>query len=254
MSTERTDSWYGELPSDRDLRNLEECEAKVQYEFRDLRLLHQALTHSSIKTIDNPSNERLEFLGDSVLGLVMTEFLFNFFEDLDEGELTQIKSVVVSTTVLAAETERLGIGDHYNVGKGVTRKRKLPNSLQANVFEAVVAAIYKDGGLEPARRFILRNIYHQVLNVVENAQHRNYKSLLQQWAQKELNLTPTYRVVSEKGPDHLKSFEVVAMVGDKKYATGSGGSKKEAEQTAARDTLGMLAESGITVGLGERSR
>ena len=112
----------------------------------------------------------------------------------------------------------------------------------ANVFEAVVAAIYKDGGLEPARRFILRNVYHQVLNVASDRHQRNYKSLLQQWAQKVLSLTPTYRVVSEKGPDHLKSFEVVAVVGDKRYAIGTGQAKKEAEQEAARKTLQMLDE------------
>jgi len=246
--SDRTEDWDGSPPSAYELRNLHECEERVHYRFRDLRLLHQALTHSSIKTLDNPSNERLEFLGDSVLGLVMTEFLYNFFKSRDEGELTQIKSVVVSTTVLAAESERLGLGEHYNVGKGVTRRRKLPSSLLANVFEAVVAAIYKDGGLEAARRFILRNVYHQVLNVGENSQHSNYKSLLQQWAQKELSVTPTYRVVSEKGPDHLKSFEVVAVIDDRRYATGSGRSKKEAEQVAARETLEVLAAEGRVAG------
>ena len=216
------------------------CEEKIGYRFRDSTLLLQALTHSSIKTIDNPSNERLEFLGDSVLGLVMTEFLYNFFQDHTEGDLTQIKSVVVSTSVLARESERLSLDRYYSVGKGVTRRKKLPTSLLANVFEAVVAAIYKDSGLESARRFVLRNLYHQVLAVAENRHKRNYKSILQQWAQKELNITPTYRVVAEKGPDHLKSFEVVAVVGKKKYRAGTGRSKKEAEQVAARETLKVL--------------
>lgn len=124
--------------------------------------------------------------------------------------------------------------------EGVSRRRRLPGSLLANVFEAIIAAIYKDGGLEPARRFILRNVYHEVLAVAEDRHHRNYKSLLQQWAQKELNETPTYRVVCEKGPDHLKSFEVVAVIGRQRYSTGSGRSKKEAEQIAARETLAVL--------------
>ena len=241
--TETMEYWAAEELAESELRNLHECETKISYKFRDLRFLHQALTHSSIKTLDNPSNERLEFLGDSVLGLVMTEFLYNFFQHHDEGELTQIKSVVVSTNILASESQRLGLGEHYNVGKGVTRRKKLPNSLLANVFEAVVAAIYKDRGLEPARRFILRNVYHQVLNVASDRHHRNYKSLLQQWAQRVLSLTPTYRVVSEKGPDHLKSFEVVAVVGDKRYAIGTGAAKKEAEQEAARKTLKLLDEA-----------
>jgi ribonuclease-3 len=223
-----------------ELATLRECEARIGYRFSDPGLLVQALTHSSIKTPDNPSNERLEFLGDSVLGLVMTEFLYNFFQEQDEGELTQIKSVVVSTVVLSKESERLGLDAFYNVGKGVTRRRKFPPSLLANVFEAVIAAIYKDGGLEQARRFVLRNIYHQVLAVAGDRHQKNYKSLLQQWAQKELNLTPTYRVIAERGPDHLKCFEVAAIIGKETYCVGSGRSKKEAEQIAARETLKVL--------------
>jgi ribonuclease-3 len=110
----------------------------------------------------------------------------------------------------------------------------------------VVAAIYRDSGLENARRFILRNLYHQVLAVVDNRHRRNYKSLLQQWAQKELNVTPTYRVVSEKGPDHLKWFEVVAVIGDQTYRVGGGRSKKDAEQVAARESLQLfLSERGF---------
>jgi ribonuclease-3 len=223
------------------------CEQRIGYRFRDRRLLFQALTHSSIKTFDHPSNERLEFLGDSVLGLVMTEFLYNYFSDQDEGSLTQVKSVVVSTTVLAKSSERLGIGELYNVGKGVSKRRKLPASLLANVFEAIVAAVYKDSGLEAARRFVLRNVFHEVLAVAEDRQHRNYKSLLQQWAQRELSETPTYRVTAERGPDHLKSFEVVAMIGKRKYCSGSGSSKKEAEQVAARETLEHLSVRGQSV-------
>jgi ribonuclease-3 len=223
-----------------DLARVRECEVHLGYRFRDPQFLVQALTHSSIKTLDNPSNERLEFLGDSVLGLVMTEFLYNYFNERDEGELTQIKSVVVSTTTLAAESERLKLSYFYNVGKGVTRKRNLPVSLQANVFEAAVAAIYKDGGLEPARRFIIRNLFHRVLEVVEDEHQKNYKSLLQQWAQKEINVTPTYRVIAERGPDHLKHFEVVAVVARETFKAGVGRSKKEAEQIAAQEALSVL--------------
>lgn len=229
-----------------DERQLALCEERIGYRFEDRSLLYQALTHSSIKTFTKPSNERLEFLGDSVLGLVMTEFLFNFFREQDEGTLTQIKSVVVSTDVLAKASERLGMGELFNVGKGVSRKRRLPRSLLANVFEAVVAAIYKDGGLEAARRFVLRNIYHEVLAVADDRHQRNYKSLLQQWVQKELNLTPTYRVISEKGPDHHKQFQVVAVVGKQRYAVGAGRSKKEAEQLAARQTLETLQAGAST--------
>lgn len=228
--------------SEADLARLRELEGIIGYRFREPQLLAQALTHSSIKSHDNPSNERLEFLGDSVLGLVMTEFLYSYFQTHDEGDLTQIKSFVVSTTTLAEESGRLKLPQYYNVGKGVTRRRNLPVSLMANVFEAVVAAIYKDGGLEAARRFILRNLFHHVLSVAADGHQRNYKSLLQQWAQKELNVTPTYRVVAERGPDHLKHFEVVAVVGKEAYETGVGRSKKEAEQVAAQETLKVLLE------------
>jgi ribonuclease-3 len=229
-----------------DLERVRECEADLRYRFRDPRILLQALTHSSIKSDDTPSNERLEFLGDSVLGLVMTEFLFNFFQGHDEGELTQIKSFVVSTNTLANESERLNLHRHFNVGKGVTRRQQMPRSLLANVFEAVVAAIYRDSGLEPARRFVLGNLYHQVLTVAQNRHDRNFKSILQQYAQKEINVTPTYRVLSERGPDHQKWFEVEAMLDQRPCRSGSGSSKKEAEQSAARASLKMLLEERAT--------
>lgn len=219
------------------LRRLEECERRIGYEFRDPNYLLQALTHSSIKTIDKPCNERMEFLGDSVLGLVMTEFLFNFYEDLTEGDLTQIKSVVVSTSTLAEESVRLELDYAFQVGKGVTSKKKLPDSLLANVFEAVVCAIYLDGGLKPAREFILRNLYHQVLAVNHNRHPLNYKSILQQYLQKAEGKTPTYKVISEKGPDHSKTFTVQAQVGKKKLGVGTGKNKKEAEQASARESL-----------------
>jgi ribonuclease-3 len=242
--------WGRELLLEEELARVRQCEERIGYRFKQPGFLIQALTHSSIKTEDKPSNERLEFLGDSVLGLVMTEFLYSYFQEHDEGELTQIKSVVVSTAILAQESDRLHLAELYNVGKGVTRKRKLPISLQANVFEAVVAAIYKDGGLEESRRFVLRNLFHHVLAVARDNHEKNYKSLLQQWAQRELNLTPSYRVVSEKGPDHLKHFEVVAMIGKKAYRKGRGRSKKEAEQMAARETLQVLMEDQIQFGEG----
>ncbi|MEM7260734.1 MAG: ribonuclease III [Planctomycetota bacterium] len=222
------------------LRRLEECERRIGYTFQDPNYLHQALTHSSIKTVDKPCNERMEFLGDSVLGLVMTEFLFNYHEHLSEGDLTQIKSVVVSTTALATESERLELDAAFQVGKGVTSKKQLPASLLANVFEAVVCAIYMDGGLHPARAFILRNLYHQVLAVNENRHSLNYKSMLQQHLQKTDGKTPTYKVVGESGPDHAKTFKVQASIGKKQLGQGKGMNKKEAEQAAALESLEKL--------------
>ncbi|MFN0060119.1 MAG: ribonuclease III [Planctomycetota bacterium] len=227
------------------LKRLEECEQRIGYTFKNPNYLLQALTHSSMKSVDQPCNERMEFLGDSVLGLLMTEFLFNFYGELTEGELTQIKSVVVSTTTLAAEGLRLKLDEALVVGKGVTSRKLLPTSLLANVFEAVVCAVYLDGGLDKAREFCLRNLYHQVLKVNQNRHPLNYKSLLQQHVQKTDGKTPVYRVASEAGPDHSKTFTVHAMIAKKVLGTGSGKNKKEAEQAAAQqalEQLGVLAE------------
>lgn len=233
-------SFEHEHISPEDLRRLEVCESRVGYRFKNPDYLHQALTHSSIKTIEKPCNERMEFLGDSVLGVIITEFLFNFYGDLAEGDLTQIKSVVVSTNTLAAESERLELDIAYNVGKGVTTKKKLPTSLLANVFEAVVGAIYLDGGIQEARSFCLRNLYHQIMAVNQNRHPLNYKSLLQQHLQKTVGRTPTYRVVGESGPDHSKTFRVQAMLGKRKLGFGQGKNKKEAEQAAAQASLDVL--------------
>ena len=226
-----------------ELDRVTRCEAEIGFHFENPQALLQALTHSSAQGRGLASNERLEFLGDSVLGLAVSEFLYNFLEDCDEGELTQIKSVVVSTTVLARESRRLKLDRFYYVGKGVGRRNELPVSLLANVFEAVVAAIYLEGGFEAARRFVIRNLFHQILAVCDDRHVKNYKSLLQQYAQKELGVTPSYRVVRETGPDHRKSFEVTALVGDDRYGRGVGKSKKEAEQAAARKALELLQGS-----------
>ena len=223
-----------------DLRRLEMCESRIRYRFRNPDHLLQALTHSSIKSIEKPCNERMEFLGDSVLGVVITEFLFNFYQELSEGDLTQIKSVVVSTSTLASESQRLELDVAYSVGKGVTTKKQLPTSLLANVFEAVVGAIYLDGGIQAARDFCLRNLYHQIMTVNQNRHPLNYKSLLQQYLQKSAGRTPTYRVVGESGPDHSKTFKVQAMVGKRKLGIGAGKNKKEAEQAAAQVSLEAL--------------
>ena len=147
---------------------------------------------------------------------------------------------MVSTTTLAEESQRLGLDEVYAVGKGVTSRRKLPNSLMANVFEAVIAAIYLDGGIFEAKEFIVRNLYHQVLAVNQKEHSVNYKSILQQHLQREDGSTPNYRVLSESGPDHAKEFVVQAMLKRKSLGTGEGTTKKEAEQAAAKEALEQL--------------
>jgi ribonuclease-3 len=242
-----------------DAERLKKCQARLGYHFRNADLLMLALTHASDKAAraevppedttdlappapprESLDNERLEFLGDSVLGMIVCEELFHTYPQSTEGELTNVKSIVVSRPVLARLSDKLGIPEFLSLGKGMTTYDRLPESMRANVFEAIIAAIYLDGGLEEARRFVLTHIRGQI-DLVESDQHvKNYKSTLQQYSQREFGITPRYRVASEAGPDHIKEFEVVAIIGDRSYASGRGKSKKDAEQESARSTIRML--------------
>ena len=178
--------------------------------------------------------------------MVVCDELFHSYPEANEGDLTNVKSVVVSRPVLAKISDDLGIAEFMSLGKGMTTYDRLPESLRANVFEAVVAAIYLDGGLVEARTFVLAHVRRHI-DLVEKDQHRkNYKSKLQQYTQREFSITPAYRVISEEGPDHIKEFEIIAVIGTKEYATGRGKSKKDAEQEAARATLLMLREEEMT--------
>jgi len=219
---------------------LRECQEALGYRFIKPELLGRALTHASRKTEDLPSNERLEFLGDAVLGMVISEYLFDTHPDLTEGEMTQIKSVVVSRPALAVESERLGLWRFLSVGKGMASLEELPASLLANVFEAVTGAIYLDAGLGAAREFILRNLSSQIELVENDRHHKNYKSILQELSQREFNELPVYHVLKEEGPDHMKSFLVATVIGNKNYESAWGRSKKEAEQNSAMATLRRL--------------
>jgi len=234
--------------------SLRAVEKVIGYRFHEPGLLSQALTHSSRKSDLHCSNERLEFLGDAVLGAVVSEFLYRTLPDYTEGDLTRVKSEVVSRVTLARVARGMGLGDHLMVAKGLARPagcgeakgrtsqrhRRLPPSLLANAFEAIVAAIYLDGGLEPAREFVLRFLQQVIEGCLKAPQARNFKSLLQQLVQRRMGTVPEYRLVAESGPDHGKSFEVVVTVGGRRYGTGRGRTKKAAEQRAAAATLAML--------------
>jgi len=223
-----------------DAARLAECQIAVGYTFRNEALLKKALTHSSSKTPERPSNERLEFLGDAVLGMIVSDDLYQMLPDSNEGQLTKIKSVVVSSKTLVRCSKALQLPRFMDVGKGVQIGRRLPDSLLANTFEAVAGAIYLDGGLEAARGFVARMLAEHVARVITNKYSRNYKSLLQHFAQKEFADTPTYRVIREEGPDHYKSFQIVAVVQGVEYGPANGKNKKEAEQRAARRALMIL--------------
>lgn len=213
-----------------------ELERRLAFRFQDLSHLEDALTHSSVKTEQRPSNERLEFLGDAVIGLIVSDFLYDSFPEKDEGELTRIKSVVVSADALSAEAQRLGLDRAVEVGRGM-KKDGIPASILANVFEAITGAIYLDGGIEHARRFVLMNLAPSIERVLGARSGRNWKSLLQQYTQRLWTVTPTYEVARTVGPDHVKEFEVVALVRGEVRGAGRGRSKKLAEQQAARAAL-----------------
>ena len=217
-----------------------EFEQELSYEFLDPKLLIKALTHSSCKNHLHYSNERLEFLGDAILSAIVTEYLFKSFPEKSEGELTRIRSIVVSRSSLAKTAKRLRIADFLILGKGLSKRKTLPGSMLANALEAVLAAIFLDSGMEEAHKFVLRILWEDIELAVSEGHRFNYKSILQQHAQAELAQTPTYRVEHEQGPDHVKFFTVVAVVGGEDKGKGSGPSKKEAEQRAAAETLRIL--------------
>jgi ribonuclease-3 len=219
---------------------LEECQKAIGYTFKQPDMLRAALTHASGANTRLASNERLEFLGDAILGLIVCEDLFQRFPDYQEGDLTKIKSVVVSRRTCARISRLLNLGDFLFLGKGMNVHTDVPASLQADVFESMVAAIYLDGGLEAARSFILKYMVPEIESVAEGAHSGNHKSLLQQVAQREFGATPQYHLLDEKGPDHSKCFKISAFIGRQPFAAAWGRNKKEAEQKAAMNALAQI--------------
>lgn len=230
---------HGEQPS---TDRLSDCQARIGYHFSDPRLLQMALTHASGAERRVDSNERLEFLGDAVLGMIVCELLYRRFPQLTEGELTRLKSSIVSRAHCAELARQLGLEDLLIIGKGLAGQRSLPNSLLAAVFEAITAAIYLDGGLEPARRFVEPLVAPRLEEFARDRIGENYKSALQQLCQKSFGTTPVYLLLEEFGPDHGKLFKVCAQVGTTRYQAAWGKSKKEAEQRAACNALHQLKQ------------
>lgn len=219
---------------------LERCQERLKYTFTNPALLLSALTHASGASSRLGSNERLEFLGDAILGMVVCETLFTDYPDLLEGEMTRIKSVVVSRVTCAQMSREMKLEDCLLLGKGMTGNPNIPNSLLADVFESIVAAIYLDGGMEPAAAFIKENVGPRIQPVAQGDAGENYKSDLQHIAQRKFSKTPTYYLINESGPDHNKKFQVAARIGPLTFAPAWGDSKKLAEQLAAKLALDEL--------------
>ncbi len=245
------DSHRTELPNSRLVRlrdEFESLQAAIGYRFRDRGLLEHAMTHTSRANEDASGgvldNESLEFLGDAVLGFVIADLLFREFPDFDEGEKSKTKAALVSTTTLARQAELLQLGDHLLLGRGEEKtggRRK--QALLADGYEALIAAIYVDGGIEQARAFIAREFAALIADVREHGvAGQDYKSALQEYLQSHDRGLPEYRLAGTLGPDHRKLFQVEVMVGGEALAEASGSSKKEAEQEAARLALDKLRE------------
>lgn len=226
--------------------NIAQCEKKLGYQFKNRDLLLQALTHSSYayenQQDDISDNEVLEFLGDSVLGLIIADFLCSAYPDLSEGELSKLKSAAASTSALDYFARKVRLDKCVRLGKGEDksggRKKK---TILAGTYEAVIAAIYLDGGIEPAREFVLkflRSLFNRIN--IKKFFVNNYKSALQEHLQKENATAPVYKTVTIKGPDHKRSFVVEVFAEDKLLAKAKGNSKKEAEKKAAQKALKSL--------------
>jgi len=232
---------------DRD--TIEALEEVLGRQFRDHELLERALRHASIADTRADSNERLEFLGDAVLGMVVCEHLYEKFPQMLEGDMTKIKSVAVSRRTCAKIARKMGLDNFLLLGKGMLGAQPLPSSLSAAVLESIIGAIYLDaggpsGGLEAVREFLMPHIELIVSRAEESGHQQNFKSVLQQYAQDCYEATPTYVLLDEKGPDHAKCFEVCVQIGATRFPSSWGQSKKQAEQTAA---LNALEELGLIV-------
>jgi len=240
-SGEHNSEWPNGVPAALEAR-LDELERRLGYRFCDRRALACALTHSSSTALPFADNERLEFLGDSVLSLAISEYLFRSFSGSDEGEMTRIRSHVVSRMILAKRAEALGLGEMALFGKGVTSNGELPSSVQANLFESVVAAIYLDGGFLEAREFILEQLAGEIEGVATKDLDQNFKSILQQYGQSRFGHPPLYQILGERGPNHGRIFEIAVVIHGRRFPPGRGRNKKDAEQAAARAALVALGE------------
>lgn len=222
--------------------NINELQQKLGYKFKNESILLRALSHSSYVNenhdICKESNERLEFLGDSVLGFITAENFFKNYTDFPEGDLTKLRAAMVCEKSLASFARQIQLGKYLLLGKGeiVTGGRERP-SIQADAFEAVIAAIYLDGGMDEARRFVLKYIDEAIR---KHRSVRDYKTMLQEVVQRNPGEIVEYVLVGESGPDHDKRFEVEVHLNSNVIGRGIGRSKKGAEQEAAREALELM--------------
>ena len=241
IESHRTELVNGKVVRLRD--EFETLQQAIGYRFRDRGLVEHAMTHTSRANEDVSGgvrdNESLEFLGDAVLGFVIADVLFNEFPESNEGQKSKLKAMLVSTTTLARQAERLNLGDHLLLGRGEEKSGgRQKQALLADGYEALIAAIYLDGGVEHARAFIVREFAPLIADARRDGlAAQDYKSALQELLQGRNRALPDYRVIGTLGPDHQKLFQVQVVVDGEPLAEATGSSKKEAEQEAARAAL-----------------
>ena len=223
------------------MRDLAELEARIGYTFEDKQLIIEALTHKSFKKPYN--NERLEFLGDAVLDLIVGEYLYKLFPKSDEGTLSKIRASLVNEGGFARLAKEINLGDHLFLSAAEeNNKGRSKSSLLSNAFEALTGAIYLEAGLEKAREVSIRLLEASYPKIDLDTLCKDYKTALQELTQAEYGVTPTYVLVSTSGPDHDKTFEVAVTLDDKEIAVAKGKSKKAAQQDAAEIALRKLKE------------
>ena len=232
------------VPEKKD-NSLKTLEAKIGYSFINPDIAIKALRHRSSLQQDNlapkEAYERLEFLGDAVLGFITARYLVKTFPDAEEGELTKRKSLIVSGEILTERARELELGEHLILGYGEKRAGGDNNpSILEDIFESLVGAIYLDGGLRAASKFVHRHLLNYSREILNNDDHLNYKSMLLEHAQANMAVQPIYRVVSEEGPSHQKTYFIEVSVSEKKLGIGVGPNKKRAEQRAAKAALEKL--------------
>lgn len=226
------------------LQNASQIESKVGYTFKDKSLLALPFVHRSFVNENremSAHNERLEFLGDSILGLLVAEYLYRQLPNTPEGELSYLRSRLVEAGSCVTYVQKLDLGGHLLLGKGEQRNDgRGRESILADLFEAVMGAIYLDGGIEAARRFLFDNFAEEI-DAILKTPLCNWKAQLQDYCQKKYQQTPVYQVLEESGPDHSKVFKISVLLNNQQLGHGEGASKKEAQQAAAADALSRRA-------------
>ena len=219
--------------------NFEKIEKEIGYEFKNKQLLETALTHTSYAYENKKqSNEKLEFLGDSILEFVSSEYIYHNYPKLKEGEMTKVRASVVCEDSLQKIAKMHNFSDFLYLGKSErTSQKEVRPAIMADSIEAVIAAIFLDGGLEETKKFILNNLAKPIENATKNIGQKDYKTVLQEVLQKNGNVDIEYVIVDEKGPDHEKVFTAEVKFNNKILATGEGKSKKQAEMEAAQKAL-----------------